>query len=622
MMYTEEEYYHKADNLVRSSRIALQSLFYTRWKESQGSDWSPNQLAQFKNGPGLSVFQTAKSIQKQQLETGNVEKWDIPLLSKIIVALRSSDKTNDTRRKQENNATQRLAELRNKLSHNAHKMLSAEAYREIEHAFRSAFLWIRDMTEVQVEKLISNAGVTSSIAALEQARTIQEKGDNDANNGNLNQAIEHYCDALMVPSLLPVNQGTLYEKRAQSYFLLAKESGDSPELVNHAEQDVDQALECNPNSWKAHYLKGAMLLNSGKISEALEYFTRALAISPGQAQVKDDFETCHLLAGHIQREGFINPHKIPMKLSEYVDRLTQAPGGFPMTTDKFLELSKNTGVIVPGQEHVVRGHQYSQGWGVPQNFQEAARHFHKAARMKNAEGMYLMAIMHLEGKGVRQDVGRALDLLKEAAEMSSELNLKVCNVTLRMPESNPGVFSAQHCLGILYSEGVHLPLDYSKAIHWYKKATMNGSGQAALNLGCMYWYGNGSPRNVKSAEIYWKQALECNRNMYAAYALSHYYLEQMEYILAREMFDQAVELGYDKLLKIKGTFLKTVEKLEKEKVDLEREVCEFEASKGLHTDNLTFLERVERKVEFVDSEGAECPEVMLHIKNTNQFKTS
>lgn len=612
-MYTPEEYYHKADNLLRSSCIKLQTIFYIRWKQARGTDWSPNLLEEFRTGPGRGVFSKAKSIQKKMLESGNIEEWDIPLLADILVnALPTGESTDAAEREQENSAITALRKLRDNLAHNPRKKLTAQGYQECENAFRSAMLCIGDTTEAQVEKMINLAGTSSSEVALEKSQQIQEKADKAARAGNINKAIEHYDDALMIPSLLPVDQGKVFEKRAEAFLLLAKESDNSMDAFTQADKDVDQALECNPNSWSAHYIKGNISRDTQKPEEALDHFTRALAISPSQSTIRHDLDTCRLLTNSL--EDYCDPNRMPMTLSEWVKNFTVETGGTPMTDEKLLEMNQRAGELLPGQDLVGKARQYYFGWCVPHSYPKAAEYYAKAAKLKNAEGMFWLATLHLYGTGIKQDIDYALELLLEAADMPAELQLQNKNITVITQETNFGVYAAQHALGLLHAEGVRVPLDYAKAIYWYKKAVKNGSGQAAVNLGNMYWDGKGLPRNAKMAAMHWRKALQTKRNMYAADALSAYYYEQQEYALCKTMYAKAIEFGYDNHLANKDTFFRRLDMLEARRKPLEEEIVEFERAEGLDSHKMTFQERIDRKVSYVKPELAKYIKV-LHLKN-------
>ena len=53
--------------------------------------------------------------------------------------------------------------------------------------------------------------------------------------------------------------------------------------VEGALRNLDKALERDPNFFMATYMKGAILVPSGKMTEGLEYFNKALAMADGQS---------------------------------------------------------------------------------------------------------------------------------------------------------------------------------------------------------------------------------------------------------------------------------------------------------------------------------------------------
>jgi len=71
-----------------------------------------------------------------------------------------------------------------------------------------------------------------------------------------------------------------------------------------------------------------------------------------------------------------------------------------------------------------------------------------------------------------------------------------------------GNVDAMNDLGVLYSIGGAVPLDYSKALYWYQKAIDGGSPEAMNNLGTMYLYGVGLPRDYSNAFRWFERSAE------------------------------------------------------------------------------------------------------------------
>lgn len=87
-----------------------------------------------------------------------------------------------------------------------------------------------------------------------------------------------------------------------------------------------------------------------------------------------------------------------------------------------------------------------------------------------------------------------------------------------------------------------------------------------------------------------------NQNSSAAHALSMYYTQEIECSLVRQMFERAIVLGHDELLKIRRQFMGNLGELEKRRLLLENAILQFEKNEGLGTHRMTVRKRLERKV--------------------------
>jgi len=56
---------------------------------------------------------------------------------------------------------------------------------------------------------------------------------------------------------------------------------------------------------------------------------------------------------------------------------------------------------------------------------------------------------------------------------------------------------AQHNLAVMYDEGTDILQDKAEAVKWYQKAAEQGHPGAQLNLGVMYWKGDGVAKDLK-----------------------------------------------------------------------------------------------------------------------------
>ena len=86
-----------------------------------------------------------------------------------------------------------------------------------------------------------------------------------------------------------------------------------------------------------------------------------------------------------------------------------------------------------------------------------------------AREQYFLAVNYSRGLGVEQDMAKALELYRAAADR--------------------GYAKAQTALGLLYDEGKGVPQDYDEALKWFRRAAEQGDPPAQFQLGYMYQVG-------------------------------------------------------------------------------------------------------------------------------------
>ena len=94
--------------------------------------------------------------------------------------------------------------------------------------------------------------------------------------------------------------------------------------------------------------------------------------------------------------------------------------------------------------------------------------------------------MYFYGNGVPQDYQEAAKWFRRAAEQ--------------------GDAGAQFSLGAVYSTGDGVPQNDAEAKKWYHKAAEQGNADAQFSLGQMYFYGNGVPQDYVQAHKWFNLA--------------------------------------------------------------------------------------------------------------------
>ncbi|BAL50871.1 tetratricopeptide repeat protein [Lactococcus lactis] len=138
--------------------------------------------------------------------------------------------------------------------------------------------------------------------------------------------------------------------------------------------------------------------------------------------------------------------------------------------------------------------QYSIGLNYYQkkNYVKARTWLVKASNQKNADAENTLAVMYLNGLGVRKDALKAEGLFQDSAKKGNKY--------------------AQEHLGTLYYFGQGVVKDYTIAEKWLKKSSDAGMENSQNLLGTMFLYGQGVEKNKQMAiELYRKSAAQGNK---------------------------------------------------------------------------------------------------------------
>jgi TPR repeat protein len=120
---------------------------------------------------------------------------------------------------------------------------------------------------------------------------------------------------------------------------------------------------------------------------------------------------------------------------------------------------------------------HMHGKGTERNSRMALQWFEKSAAQGFADSLFNLGVMYTQAVGVSKDFPKGVEFLKQAGEQGSG--------------------EAQLNLGIIYDTGDNLPQDFKQAAIWYEKAAAKGVVPAQFNLGSLYESGQG----VKKSEV-------------------------------------------------------------------------------------------------------------------------
>ena len=110
------------------------------------------------------------------------------------------------------------------------------------------------------------------------------------------------------------------------------------------------------------------------------------------------------------------------------------------------------------------GQALAYGRGVAVDEAEGLQWIERAAAQGLPHAIYVQGEFHFHGKfGRAQDYGKALPLFLKAAEADDA--------------------SAQNMLGVMFQDGLGMPIDLAQAEAWFRKAAEQGDAKAQSNLG-------------------------------------------------------------------------------------------------------------------------------------------
>lgn len=105
-----------------------------------------------------------------------------------------------------------------------------------------------------------------------------------------------------------------------------------------------------------------------------------------------------------------------------------------------------------------------------------------------------------EEKKKEEDVKKKIE--QEAKKMRDMIALAKVSKTLAA-EGDP---QGQYNLGVMYSNGSGVPLDYSEAFKWYQRSAKQWHPEAQYAIGSVYYLGQGAAKNKIEAYAWWNLA--------------------------------------------------------------------------------------------------------------------
>jgi TPR repeat protein len=119
--------------------------------------------------------------------------------------------------------------------------------------------------------------------------------------------------------------------------------------------------------------------------------------------------------------------------------------------------------------------------------QRAFQSYQDRANSGNAQAMYVLGNMYLDGKGVERDGKKSICWYQKAAAV--------------------GNVEAMYQVGVTYTwYNHHVKNHYERAMLYYQEAAISGHANAMYEIGLLYFQGFGVKQNRDTAVIWWTRA--------------------------------------------------------------------------------------------------------------------
>lgn len=136
------------------------------------------------------------------------------------------------------------------------------------------------------------------------------------------------------------------------------------------------------------------------------------------------------------------------------------------------------------------------------DFKIAYKEWYQLAEQGDFIAQNNLGVMYDQGKGVTEDSKQAFNWYRKSAENG----YSIAQNNLGYMYANGAIEWPQYGLGDTNDNSSRVPLDYKKAVYWYRKAAAQGNAEAQNNLGVMYADSRGVNEDSKQAFDWYHKA--------------------------------------------------------------------------------------------------------------------
>uniref|UniRef100_A0AC34G468 Uncharacterized protein n=1 Tax=Panagrolaimus sp. ES5 TaxID=591445 RepID=A0AC34G468_9BILA len=254
--------------------------------------------------------------------------------------------------------------------------------------------------------------------------------------------------------------------------------------------DAEKVMELWPSWWKGYYRLARVYIFQEEWSEAEKTLDTAVFLNSESKLIRDELSYVRYKASLISDNFVTDP--FPESTEMVKKELCKV---YDLSEEELKDPEKLAQSLPEIFVNFIKGHQFQHGIYVPEDSKKAVEFYKNSANLGNAEAMFEIGKLYLEGKGLKHDFDEAIKWFLQAANSPTTQNID-------------GIPDAQHILGVLYFHGIGVNKNYRKAAEWYKKAVQNGSEESANNLGDLYLQGLGGEQSYMKALCYFKFGAE------------------------------------------------------------------------------------------------------------------
>ncbi|OXA46264.1 Heat shock protein STI1 [Folsomia candida] len=514
--------YNKLELLLVSTTSVIQELFLIRWLASQGCEWTNSKsfgdrliqkLSKLKN-----VYKNFQKIQREMLQSGDVNTWDITLITLLLKQPIFEGYKTEADITNENTVIEEASKIRNQLAHKSLKTLNDDEFMEHVSNIRR-ILGVLSIPQEHIDDMCADAR-KGAIYSHRRAVLLKDEGNLFYSSDQFNEARDAYTRAIGVSENLPNDLlGVLYSNRSQTYIkMISKKMSDTEQQSYYklALADGLEAMKQRPEWSKAFFRVAEAYRGLSRWKQAIDNYERFCVLEPTLAKsVKEKLDICKIMANIILIADPEDEEGLPMSFDERIKNWNDDPTSDGVMTRRRWMTRE---ALRTGESYTMMGHRYRMGWDTKIDLNEAMRCYIKAKNLDDTEGIYWLARMKFRGQVSDPDATAGFELLEEGAN----------NIILDERERH-WVAVCQYALGSSYHNGLGVEQDHAKAEFWYTKCSQESHDavghKAEYMLGCMYFTGDGVPLNKELAVAYWKQAAR-GKHPNAMLQLCKYYSDE------------------------------------------------------------------------------------------------